>query len=175
MNGLPEQFDIDLLLASRTGDVAAFAELYRRHARAVLRYAWGRLGKEDEAEEVLQETFLLAWEKREHAPIVDESLLPYLLAVCRNHVSNRLRKRRRWNLLALPETLAAPTQDEDLAWMLHELDKLSPIDRQLCQLCLGNGMSYRDAAHIVDSTQTAVGKRIQRARTRLRSALGAEE
>ncbi|MEO7121785.1 MAG: sigma-70 family RNA polymerase sigma factor [Lacisediminihabitans sp.] len=175
MNGLPEQFDIDLLLASRTGDVTAFAELYRRHARAVLRYAWGRLGREDEAEEVLQETFLVAWEKLEQVPIVDESLLPYLLATCRNHMSNRLRKRRRWNLLALPDTLAAPTRNEDLAWMMGELNKLSTIDRQLCQLCLGNGVSYRDAARIVDSTETAVGKRLQRARTRLRSALGAEE
>ena len=73
------------------------------------------------------------------------------------------------------ETMAAPMRDDDLTWMRIELDKLSPIDRRLCELCLGDGVSYKDAARIIDSTDTAVGKRLQRSRIRLRVALGKED
>lgn len=175
MDTHPGRYDVELLLAARTGDVAAFAELYRRHSRAVLRYAWGRLGRQDSAEEVMQDTFVVAWAKRASAPIVDLSLLPYLLSVCRNHVANELRRQRRTRSVPFTDTVAAPQPDEDLAWMHIELERLSPIDRQLCELCLGHGVSYRDAARIVDSTETAVGKRLQRARLRLRTGLGTEE
>jgi RNA polymerase sigma factor (sigma-70 family) len=169
------RYDVDLLLAARTGDVSAFAELYRRHSRAVLRYAWGRLGRQDSAEEVMQDTFVVAWAKRATAPIVDLSLLPYLLSVCRNHVANELRRQQRSRAVPFTDTIAAPQHDDTLAWMQIELEQLSPIDRQLCELCLGQGVSYRDAARIVDSTETAVGKRIQRARLHLRTGLGDQE
>ena len=49
-------------MGSWSGDVSAFAELYRRHSRAVLRYAWGKLGREDLSEEAMQDTFVVAWE-----------------------------------------------------------------------------------------------------------------
>jgi len=175
MQSQMDLFDIDLLLASRAGAASAFAELYRRHSRAVLRYAWGRLGREDLAEEAMQDTFVVAWERRDRAPIVDESLLPFLLAVCRNHVANQIRKSRRTRAVVWSETMAAPMRDDDLTWMRIELDKLSPIDRRLCELCLGDGVSYKDAARIIDSTDTAVGKRLQRSRIRLRVALGKED
>ena len=175
MDTHPSRYDIELLLAARTGDVSAFAELYRRHSRAVLRYAWGKLGRQDSAEEVMQDTFVVAWAKRDSAPIVDLSLLPYLLSVCRNHVANELRRQRRTHSQPFNDTIAAPQRDENLTWMRVELERLTPIDRKLCELCLGQGVSYRDAARIVDSTEAAVGKRLQRARMRLRTALGTQE
>ncbi len=172
--GTEAEFDIDLLLAARAGDAAAFGQLYERHAPAVLRYAWSRAGDRGAAEELLQDTFLTAWARRRSATILDESLLPWLLVICRNHVANHLRRLARRRTDAVDPALlpAARAADQEIAWISAELDRLSELDRRVCQLCLVDSLSYREAADELDSTPAAVGKRLQRARGRLRRALG---
>jgi RNA polymerase sigma factor (sigma-70 family) len=172
MAALADEFDIDLLGAAQHGDKEAFAELFRRHGPIVLKYAWARVKEMQLAEDVSQETFVVAWMKRSKAQIVDESLLPWLLTVCRNVSSNALRRRTRERVDELPENATAPTSREELVWLKSELARLSDVDRKICELCLVQGMSYSEAAGLMDLTQAAVGKRLQRARARLRVALG---
>jgi RNA polymerase sigma-70 factor (ECF subfamily) len=57
-----------------------FAGLYETHAGAVLAYARRRCGT-DEAEDVLAETFLIAWRRQDDVP---PDALPWLYAVARN-------------------------------------------------------------------------------------------
>ena len=168
-----DEFDIDLLLAAQRGDVSAFTKVYRRHSRAVLRYAWSRLNNEHHAEEATQDTFTVAWSKIGKASIVDESLLPWLLVICRNHVNNQLRRTQRQRARETTADVSiSPRLGEDLAWMRLEVGKLSPLDQKLCQLCLVEGLTYKEAAALLDTSETAVGKRLQRARERLRTSLG---
>jgi RNA polymerase sigma-70 factor (ECF subfamily) len=162
--------DIDFVLASREGDLEAFAELYARHAGAVMRYAWSQLRDRNLAEDVLQETFATAWAKRRSASVVDHSLLPWLLAICRNHARNQIRRNERTKAVQLDEAIdlvATPA----LAWIDEALATLSAADRRICELCLIDGYSYRQAADIVESTPAAVAKRLQRSRARLRDYL----
>lgn len=162
--------DIDFVLASREGDLEAFSMLYERHAPAVMRYAWSQLRDRNLAEDVVQETFATAWAKRRSASIVDLSLLPWLLAICRNHARNQIRRNERTKAIQLDEALdivATPA----LAWIDEALSLLSPADRRVCELCLIEGYSYRQAAEIIESTPAAVGKRLQRSRARLREYL----
>ena len=170
-----DESDADLVLASRDGDAAAFSRLYRRHARAVLRYAWGRMGSAPAAEEMLQETFLTAWQKRDSARIVDDSVLPWLLTVCRNHSLNEARRARQRATVALPDVAAVVAPTDELAWMGVELAKLSALDRTICRLCLVEGRSYEEAAAILTTTPAALGKRLQRARARLRISIGEDQ
>lgn len=173
MESDPDVFDVELLMAVRRGDDAAFGQLYDRHARAVLAYAWNRLEDRRAAEDVMQETFVVAWSKQAQARVIDESLLPWLLTICRNHVRNALRRRTRERTVPLTADVPAPEHSmEVLAWLRRELQQLTDVDRQLCELCLVRGLSYREAAQLTELTQTTVGKRLQRARARLRTALG---
>jgi len=169
-----ERYDVELLLAAQRRDVDAFAELYDRHARAVLKYAWGYLGDRANAEDMLQDTFTTAWEKRGSAGVPDESALPWLLSICRNHLRNFTRKRGRHKehpLRDLLETVPAEPRGDELSWMAGELAKLSLLDQAVCQLVLVEGYSYKEAAEALDSTAGAVGKRLERARARLREAM----
>jgi RNA polymerase sigma factor (sigma-70 family) len=160
--------DSQLWMAARDGDVGAFTALYRRHATAVLKYAWSMLGSQHGAEEALQDTFLTAWEKRATSRIVDDSLLPWLLTVCRNHSRNQLRRARKHRGVDAPAFEAIQDAPSDsLAWIRAELGRLSEVDRQLCQLCLLDGYTYAEAARSLGTTETAVGKRLQRLRARL--------
>jgi RNA polymerase sigma factor (sigma-70 family) len=170
-----EDFDVDLLVAYRGGDRAAFNAVYARHAPAIMRYAWSKLDDRGSAEEALQETFLTAWNKRRSGVIVDESLLPWLLVICRNHVRNMLRRDRKHHRIGLEANAALDGNRDaagrsELAWIAEEMQRLSPIDRAICQLCLVDGLSYAEAARMLETTEAAVGKRLQRAKARLRQA-----
>jgi RNA polymerase sigma factor (sigma-70 family) len=166
--------DADLLAAIRAGERTAFDACYERHAPTLARYAWSRLGARDLVEEVLQETFLTAWRKRTDMRIVDESLLPWLMVVCRNHVNNLQRRRARDRSAPLTTDIAEPERGDELRWIDAELRKLSSMDQAVCRLCLIDGMTYAQAAAVLGSTPGAVGKRLERARARLRVALGEE-
>lgn len=166
--------DVELWLAYRDGDRAAFTTIYREHAKVVAKYAWAILRDPLVVEDILQETFLIAWDKRKASRLTDESLLPWLLVICRNrsrtHLRNTAAHARKNRALAA----SAPVADSlslGTAWIQAEIAKLSSIDAQLCQLCLVDGYSYAEAAKILDTTETAVGKRLQRARATLQASL----
>lgn len=161
--------DFDIVLLRARDKNSAFAILYRRHGPAVLRYAWRLARTEAEALDLVQETFATLWVKRASARVVDESVLPWLLSVCRNHGLHAQRSRRRHETVTFEGSELAGADDSRLSeWMADALAQLTPVDRTLCELCLIEGFTYKEAAHLLLLTETAVGKRLERARTKLR-------
>lgn len=166
------EFDVVLLRDYARGGREAFETLYRRHAPAVLRYALKLLAEKTAAEDVTQETFITLWRKRDGIRLIDESLLPWLLVTCRNLAHNHERAQARRPVVSLDDQLvsaAAPIAERELLFEL--LSGLTDVDRQVCSLCLVDGMSYREAARVLQTSETAVGKRLQRARQRIREAM----
>src|SRR3954469_15446539 len=91
MKGGPARTDSELVadVAARNSD--ALAELYDRHAEALYRAAYRRLGDRQLAEEVLQDTYLALWNR---ASLFDEqqgSLLAWLGTIARNRAIDRMR------------------------------------------------------------------------------------
>ncbi|WP_158613148.1 MULTISPECIES: RNA polymerase sigma factor [unclassified Frondihabitans] len=166
--------DADLLELTKQGDVRAFAVLYKRHAGSVLRYCWSKAGDQHTGEDLAQDVFVVAWSKRKSAIIVDQSFLPWLLTISRNLCLNDRRKSARRRHLPLHESESERDSGsaDDSVWIRTELGKLSPTDQELCRLCLVEGASYREAAIALGTTEAAVGKRLQRLRTRLRATFG---
>lgn len=107
----------DVVVRAFVDDSRSFEMSYDRYAGAVARFAWSVSPGGDAAQEILQETFLTAWDKRRSIRLVDGSALPWLLTTCRNHARNHARRERRWkDLLELrEESLAADPVDGDAA------------------------------------------------------------
>ncbi len=166
-----DMFDVDLLGLFTRGDEHGFDVLYRRYAASVLRYAWALADTPQQAEELVQETFVTLWQKRAASAIYDDSLLPWLLAVCKNHWRNLRRAEARHRNVPLEAIAEQASPQDELAWVRDDLDILSPNDRRLCELCLIEGYSYQEAAAELDITTSAAGKRLERARGRLRKAV----
>jgi RNA polymerase sigma factor (sigma-70 family) len=163
--------DRELMGRVREEDARAFGELFDRHSVAVFRYAWGFVRQDADAQELLQDTFVTAWDRRNHLRLVGDSVLPWLLVTCRNHARN-LRRRSSYRLaLPLREGDFARNDPPELRWVRDAIDSLGEADRRVCELCLIDGLSYREAARELGLTPAAVGKRLERARARLRKVV----
>src|ERR671912_2992518 len=97
-DGMPEDTERDdaaLVAQAANGSELAFRTLYRAYVRPVYWLAHGLVGNAADAEDVTQETFLVAWRKISGLQLAGESLLPWLVTVCRFQASNRIRAQRR--------------------------------------------------------------------------------
>lgn len=181
-----EGTDADLLRRLASGDQRALSIVYDRHAAAVTRYAWAIAPNRHDVEEIVQDTFVTAWRRAAEIAIADASLLPWLLVTCRYLGMNLVRKAARNQADELDENSTnladfarqhrdAETAREDLRWVLDEIEQLEPVDRQVCELCLIEGLPYAEAAKRLGLSVGAVKQRVSRSRTRLRKAVTLDE
>ena len=85
--------DDDLIRMYRAGDADAFDVLFDRHHVSVFNFARVMLRQTQDAEEVMQETFLaVARSARTYTP--RDRFRPWLLRIVRNRCLNRLEARR---------------------------------------------------------------------------------
>jgi len=100
-----------LVLAAQAGDQAAFETLVGAYWREVLVHCYRMLGSFSDAEDLVQETFLRAWEKR--ATLTSpESYRAWLYRIATNLCLNRLRSvARRF----LPSDLLPPSKPADIS------------------------------------------------------------
>ena len=174
--------DADLLRRLAGGDQAALSIVFDRHAAAVTRYAWAIAASRMDVEEIVQDTFVTVWRKAAEITIAEASLLPWLLVTCRYLALNVVRKAARNQADELDENLStgssairdhrdAEAASEDLRGVLDEIARLDPIDRQVCELCLVEGLPYAEAAQQLGLSVGAVKQRVSRSRVRLKKAV----
>ncbi|SDZ32542.1 RNA polymerase sigma factor [Herbiconiux ginsengi] len=169
-----ETSDAELLSGMANGDKGALAGILRRHSPAVTRYAWALVANQHDVEEVVQDTFLTCWRKADSIDVVDRSLLPWLLLTCRNLALNLNRSRARHAADELPDDIVILNDDDEardrLRWVTAEIERLSPLDRRVCELCLIEGRTYAEAAEATGISVGAVRQRVSRSRSKLRKA-----
>lgn len=145
--------------------------IYRQHAPAVFRYAWGLCGDRTQAEDLVSETFVRLLVR---APRLEtRTALAYLLAIARNAYLNG--RRRRPLQVELPEDLPAPGRDqaesseqrERLAGVLAALADLPEGERSALLLRADHELSYEEIAIVLGITVGAARVRVHRARLRL--------
>lgn len=151
--------------------------LFAAHHDAVWRYAVRRVG-EDAADDVVAETFLVAWRRLD---AISEHEQSWLFSVARKVVANQRRGgRRRATLTArLAQESAAgrgePERDLDVpaAAVRSALDTLSEPDQEALRLIYWDGLAPSDAARALGCSAVAMRVRLHRARRRLAAALAA--
>ena len=154
-------------------DAVRFNALWLAHSDRVLAYATRHVGA-DVAQEVVAETFLVAWRRLAELPGQE---LPWLLVVARNTVANHRRSTYRRALLqdelAHLQQAAAPAQAAevtatDRAQVLTALAELSHKEREALLLVAWDGLNPSDAARVAGCSVSAFHVRLFRARRRLR-------
>jgi RNA polymerase sigma-70 factor (ECF subfamily) len=156
-------------------DESWFRSLHGRAAEDVARFALRRTRSAADADDVISETFLVAWRRRHVVPEPPEDLL-WLYGVARNVLANAARGARRqerlWaRLAAEPVTVAADPPSEPLADVACALAALPSADAELLRLLAWEGLTHGEAAVVLGTTENAVALRASRARRALRARL----
>jgi RNA polymerase sigma-70 factor (ECF subfamily) len=84
-------FPADQLLTTlQAGDITAFEMIFKTYYQSLCNYAYSFVQDRDEAEEIVQGTFLSVWEKKDSLSI-HTGVKPYLYAMVRNASLNVLK------------------------------------------------------------------------------------
>ena len=164
-------------------DMNEFGRLCEDHRRAVLSYAYACCRDLALAEDIVQETMLIALEKREHY-FQNADFGAWLVSIAR-HVWFRERGRRKLQT-ASPEFVEAnamlvfePELYEDEAWeeerrvLMQCIEKLSGPDRTIIRNHFDGNMKYAEIADAMKQGLSWVKVRMHRARQALRRCVDA--
>jgi RNA polymerase sigma-70 factor (ECF subfamily) len=149
-----------------------FRAIYSAHHAALCAYFARRVGR-GEVEDLVAETFVVAWRK---LPRRIEHPLPWLYAVAGKVLANHRRKAARRDGVDIGDRLAA-TAPSDPAETLsdHNLAvafaQLGERDREAIRLVAWEGLSLADAARAARCSAPAFAVRLSRARRRLQGLL----
>jgi RNA polymerase sigma-70 factor (ECF subfamily) len=153
------------------GEEAAFAELYDASADRLHHYLTVRLASREAASDVLQTTFVRAVQNRRRFRIVDNPIA-YLFQIARNEAARATGKRRRQNerQFSTDDSFVtsgdSTTDDQDL--VATALDRLDADDRELVELKIYAGLTFREIADMTGRSQGTVATEYRRALESLR-------
>lgn len=180
MTGGPaERTDGELAALAIAGSEAAFAEIVRRHKQPLHRLVAGITGDEDEALDILQETFVAAHGSLRRFDMA-RSMRAWLARIAINKARDHRRRRfvRRLISVAMPDHAAdipheVPAIDRqvgdraELARVQSAIDRLPERLRETLILRTIDEFTQAQAAEVLGISEKAVETRLYRARRRL--------
>lgn len=161
-----EPSDLDLIARWKAGDQRATTRLVGRHAEAVARFVTS-VGARTDVDDVVQDTFARAFASLDSFR-GESSLRTWLFSIARRLVLDRRRSERRrgggpqmqvevQDVDAVTEydALDAVVAEETERRMRDAVARLTPTQREVFVLRVGEGLSYREIAEAVDTTEGA--------------------
>jgi RNA polymerase sigma-70 factor (ECF subfamily) len=175
-----EAGEADLVAKARGGNLFAFEEIVRRHQRRVYATALRILRRHDLADDVVQDTFLRAWQSLDRFDL-SRPFGPWVCRIAANLAVNHLRApvSREQELpeghAETPSAAASPLEGvldvEAQAVLERAMEALSADQRAVFVLRTFEELSYKDIAETLEISMGTVMSRLARARDRLREAL----
>jgi RNA polymerase sigma-70 factor (ECF subfamily) len=182
----PEPISLEAL---RAGDRGEFARLVESYSAQIYRLALKMLGNPQDAEDILQETFIKAF-RYLHSFDGRSSVSTWLYRIATNEALMQIRKHQpgQFSLdepVETEEGVQEPTQIVDWCCMPEEelmsSEVRAQLDRAVDRLPYNmrvvfilrdlEGLSTQEVAEVLNLTETAVKTRLSRARLRLREEL----
>ena len=181
--------DATLVAQARVGDAPAFSELVKRYEGKVFRLAHHVTQNREDAEDVLQETFLKAYEHLDQFR-GDSKFYTWIVRIAVNQALMKLRRRKSDNAVSLDETIDTGEDNivreiagwdenaeqqysrEELGGILDSaVQSLEPLYRSVFVLRDIEDLSTEETAEALDLSVPAVKSRLLRARLQLREKL----
>jgi RNA polymerase sigma-70 factor (ECF subfamily) len=186
---VPVDDEQELVARARQGDTASFSTLLRRYEGKIFRLAMNITQNREDAEDVLQESFLKAYEHLDQF-LGNSKFYTWIVRIAVNQALMKLRKRRSDRAVSLDEQIDTGedtvvreiaawdpdpeqrySQDELHTILTSVIDELAPIYRTVFTLRDVEGLSTEETAEALDLSVPAVKSRLLRARLQLRDKL----
>ena len=171
--------DNTLMLQVARGERSAFAVLFDRHQRSVVRFCERFVGNRGRAEELSQDIFINIYKSAaRYRP--DARFKTYLFRIATNHCLNETRRGEARRQVQEPRDMSdgpsileqQPTTDSPErtlegkqleAVVSGAMQAMSERERAAFSMCRFEGMAYRDIAEALEATESAVKSLIHRA------------
>src|ERR1700690_87388 len=184
-----ERNDLDLVHASKNGDVGAFEELVKRYDRKLFRIAQSVTHNVEDSQDAVQEALLKAFQNLDQFR-EESQFSTWLVRITVNQSLMKLRKNRAMREVTMDEGIqpggdAFPMEvadwapnPEQLYWaselrliLINALNELELISRTVFVLRDIEGLSTDQTADALNLSPTAVKARLWRSRLQLREHL----
>ena len=171
----PSSTDKDLLAAVASGDAQALRTLYERHAPWLSLRLSRRCADRDLTDTALQDTFVAVWRRASRYEGRGE-VAAWIWGIAIRRLIDGVR-RRPAGTVCLSEADATPSAEEQVLLGVEHgdlgsaLNRLSPELRAVVQATVLDGLTSREAGHLLGIPAGTVKTRMMRARSQLREAL----
>ena len=172
----PSEVDQQIIASVLAGDRDAFASLIQRYSDPLYRHALGMTGSPDVAEDILQQSFIKAYN---HLAEVRGRFDAWLFRIVANGCKDWLKNIRRTHVSYdeddQPSAFNTPDEDLDRSELRLDLDRalssLAPSLREAFVMKHVEGRSYEEMAELLGTTVGALKMRVHRAREALQALL----
>ncbi|MCP4393001.1 MAG: RNA polymerase sigma factor [Alphaproteobacteria bacterium] len=181
--------DIHLMLEFQKGNETCFVTLVERQKQRVFNLAFRFMGNYQEAEDITQEVFINIYKAKEkYQP--KAKFTTWLYTITKNTCLKKLRKKnpstvsmnetmelsensvtRQFEDKKTPSPLDAALSNEQAAIIKKAVDALPTNQRLAVLLCRYEGLSYDEAAQVIDCTESSVKSLLHRAKINLKDLL----
>jgi RNA polymerase sigma-70 factor (ECF subfamily) len=170
------------VIAASLADPAAFAEIYDRHAGAIVRFLVRRVG--EDGEELLGDVFRIAFERRAAFDTGRADAAPWLYGIAANLVAKHRRRAARRARAVARVDRDRPGDEAERVIAIVDADRRWPEvaaliaalpagEREVVLLYAWEHLSYEQIAAALDVPVGTVRSRLNRARRRLREPAAA--
>lgn len=179
-----EQLETQALIdCARNGNQSCYKKLYDRYADGVYRLCYGLVLNQQDAEDVVQETFVYAFKnlRRYQPERASFKTWLYTIAVSR---SRNVHRRKRLHVVELThqgtsQVPAPSAESPEVAMTRRELSEaveralavLSPVLREAVVLRYGHGLTYREIAEVMECPPKTAESRVRLAHEKLKEHL----
>lgn len=178
--------EIELLISIKEGNEKSFELIFKTYYVKLCNYAVGYTNQLEIAEDLVKDTFLNIWNKREDLEI-KSSLSGYLFRCVHNSCINYLKRGKSKNTLSLDDLsnielkLKQPLSTDYLLenifakelqdYIFNQIDKLPKQCREIFTLSRFENLSHKKIAKKLDISENTVKVQIYRALLKLRKAI----
>ncbi|MDH4222716.1 MAG: sigma-70 family RNA polymerase sigma factor [candidate division Zixibacteria bacterium] len=175
-----------VVLLAKEGKEDAFNRLYQDNCQRVYRLAYGYVRSPEDAEDVMQETFIRAFKSIQSYQISDNtSFSSWLHRICINCSIGQLRKMKRlkrYMMISLDDMTIDPAGEDNspeakvelgeiLSLIRKAVSKLSPKQQVVFNLRYRQDLSIKDIAELLRCHQNTVKTQLWRSIRKLRERL----
>jgi RNA polymerase sigma factor (sigma-70 family) len=175
------KYEKDLLLSIKQ-DKNRFGELYKYFVNDVYRFSYSILNNQHDAEDTTSQAFIELYKNIEKFEWQEISLKYWLFKTVRNLSYKKIGKEKRLLNLDKDEDIDK-YQEQEISFVDQimnlelveqvkaEIQKLSPIEQELINLRIWEGLSFKEIAELQDSTENTSIKRFSRAIQKLKNVM----
>lgn len=173
--------DLELISRLKTGDHAAYTEIFERYSSVLYGHAYKKLRNKEEAQDIVQEVFTVLWARREDLAI-GSNVIGYLYTAVRNKIYNLIYHKQVESeyIVSLKEYINIEysmtdyvIREKQLQEIIDkEVAELPPRIRQAFELSRNKYLSHKEIAEELDISPETVTEYIKKALKILKPRIG---